>query len=427
MTLFLTSAQIAAVIAAKNRDIPIAIDVPDVETLLAKEEPRHRRYYLNKVKNREGFSYYVRYTENGRLVPSRWTTGTDNLLRAHGFARENRERLLAAYHEKKDDSRNIYKVLPLYFCDHSPYLENEKQQGRTMSEHTRTYYHNFITGTVVPFFHRERVHVWADVTVPVLARLQDKLIKSNKPQTVNQKLGALEMVFSRFFSRGFIPETPFTLLKPLRVRQENLYNRGCYDLEALRGVFGKRWKDPYSRLLCLTIYATGMRNTEIERLKVGDIITHNRITFFDITKSKTANGLRLVPVHPYLAGEIRKHLARTGGTETGHIFSGGGRHIQTPVYREAALALASALKISGEEMDGRRITFYSGRAYFRTLMDACGLGDVDEYFMGHKVTRDVARRYNHKDRQGRDRLAEKAKEVFKALDRYLFLPAAGRR
>jgi hypothetical protein len=40
--------------------------------------------------------------------------------------------------------------------------------------------------------------------------------------------------------------------------------------------------------------------------------------------------------------------------------------------------------------------------------------------MGHKVSKDVAKRYNHLDKQGKEKLLEKAHEVFSILDRRLF-------
>jgi hypothetical protein len=53
-------------------------------------------------------------------------------------------------------------------------------------------------------------------------------------------------------------------------------------------------------------------------------------------------------------------------------------------------------------------------------MNAHDLGDIEEYFMGHKVSRDVSERYNHRDKQGRKRLLTKAREMFKILDKTLF-------
>jgi hypothetical protein len=54
-------------------------------------------------------------------------------------------------------------------------------------------------------------------------------------------------------------------------------------------------------------------------------------------------------------------------------------------------------------------------------MNSEGLGDdIEEFFMGHKVSGDVSKNYNHKDKQGKQKLLEKAKEVFAILDSKLF-------
>jgi hypothetical protein len=40
--------------------------------------------------------------------------------------------------------------------------------------------------------------------------------------------------------------------------------------------------------------------------------------------------------------------------------------------------------------------------------------------MGHKVSKDVSERYNHRDKQGQKRLSAKAREMFKIQDKTLF-------
>jgi hypothetical protein len=40
--------------------------------------------------------------------------------------------------------------------------------------------------------------------------------------------------------------------------------------------------------------------------------------------------------------------------------------------------------------------------------------------MGHKTSGDVSRRYNHKEKQSRDRLEEKVRLAFSILDKKLF-------
>jgi len=40
--------------------------------------------------------------------------------------------------------------------------------------------------------------------------------------------------------------------------------------------------------------------------------------------------------------------------------------------------------------------------------------------MGHKVVADVKKLYIHRDKQGKERLVKKAKQVFSILDRCIF-------
>ena len=54
-------------------------------------------------------------------------------------------------------------------------------------------------------------------------------------------------------------------------------------------------------------------------------------------------------------------------------------------------------------------------------MNSENLGDdIEEFLMGHKVSADVAKRYNHRDKQGREKLIEKTQRVFEILDKCVF-------
>jgi len=63
--------------------------------------PRGRGYWLSKIPSKKnGFTYYVRYMHQGIVVPSRWTTGTNDPVEANNWAVINRERLLSSYFGK---------------------------------------------------------------------------------------------------------------------------------------------------------------------------------------------------------------------------------------------------------------------------------------------------------------------------------------
>lgn len=383
-------------------------------------------FSLAKVPSKKhGFLYYVRYIENGKLVPSRWNTHTNNPEEAEQFARENRERLLTAYRRKKQPEHDLYAVLEAYYQDGSPYLQKEKLRGRTFGKKALSVYRNFIKKTAVPFFRENGVKNFGDIGAPLVVKLQDCLLsRGNKPQTVNSYAGCLRAVFEHLVMRGIIADNVFNKVAALKTAGEDCTARGCHEINRVRGVFNKKWEDKTSYLLCLMIYSTGMRNSEIERVKAGDIMAVEGCRFVNVRDSKTRNGIRLVPLHDFVYRKIAAHIAASGKRAGDPLFlfskTGKAGHNQTAVYKKANADMASAMKVSGSELAKQHITYYSGRHFWKTVMNSEDLGDVEEYFMGHKVSGDVAKRYNHRDKQGKEKLLEKTREVFKILDRRLF-------
>jgi integrase len=163
------------------------------------------------------------------------------------------------------------------------------------------------------------------------------------------------------------------------------------------------------------IYTAGMRNSKIRMVRLSGIQIIDGCRFIRIEKSKTANGARLVPLHKTLHEKI-KTWALKNRKGQGLLFD-----CSREKFKSANSELARRLKAGGEELERENITFYSGRHFWKTLMSAEGLGeDVEEIFMGHKVSGNVAKLYNHRDKQGRSRMTKKAKQVFSILDRCVF-------
>jgi integrase len=387
-----------------------------------KSRKKHKGYNLVKVPNKKhGFLYYVRYTENGRLIPSRWNTHTTIREDAEQFAEANRLRLIESY-RTRDKAPTLYTILEAYYQENSPYLAIDRKRNRVLGKKTRSVYRNFIKKIFIPYLKAKQIHTFSEVTPPVIAGLQNMLLqKGKKPQTINRYLGCAGSVFSHLLMTGVLRENIFSRIKPLRSRKKDSRVRGCYDIDIAAGVFKTPWEDRLSYLLCLVIYSTGLRNSEIERLRAGDITRVGKHYFLNIRESKTENGIRIVPLHPFVRKQLEVWIEGTGKTAGEYLFTLNGGHNQSTLYKKANLDMGARLGKSAAELEERGISFYSGRHYWKTLMNAGGLGeDIEEYFMGHKVSGDVSRRYNHKDRQGRDRLEEKVSQVFSILDKKLF-------
>jgi integrase len=382
------------------------------------KQPKY--FSLSKVKNkRHGFLYYVRYIdiESRKLVPSRWCTHTNDKEEAEKYAVENRERILKEYTYKKNEG--MYAVLAAFYKEGSKYLENERNHGRRLGTKTRSMLHNFAKKVLMPFLRRKKIQNFEEITPPVINDLQNYLLKKgNKPQTINKYMGCLKAVLNYMVMHGRIKENVFSKAVMLRVNGSQYRVRQCYKIDSLKGVFKNPWEDNLSYLLCLVIYSTGMRNSEIEKIRAIDLIRLNGNDFINIQNSKTESGTRRVPLHPFVHKKLLAHISANNYKADDYIFSKNGRHIQSPVYRKANADMGNVLKINDVEKQG--ISFYSGRHFWKTLMSSEGLGDIEEYFMGHKVTSEVKNLYNHLDKQGQKKLIKKTREVFKILDRYIF-------
>jgi integrase len=398
-----------------------------LKTLDAHFSPKRqpKGYNLAKVPSKKyGFLYYVRYIEKGKLIHSRWNTRTNDRSAAEKFAQENRERILSAYHAKRSDAaKTVYSILKSYYSEKSPYLADAEKRGRTINRKTKSIYHNFINKVLIPFLKQNGVVTFDDITAPVIAKLQTSLLtKGNAPQTVNRYCNAVKSIFESLVMDGTIRENVFTRVLPIKEQDTTTKPRGCYEIGRVNGVFNRRWHEEKEYLLCLVIYSTGLRNSEIEKIRAGDLITIKGCHFIDIPQSKTKNGVRIVPLHNFVYDRMAAYIEKHGIDAGAYIFSAKGGSNQSTLYNSANALLGKRLKIPEAELEQQRITFYSGRHHWKTLMNANGLGDVEEYFMGHKVSRDVAKRYNHRDKQGQRIIVRKAKEVFAILDRWMFKP-----
>jgi integrase len=389
-----------------------ALKVIDADCVNSK---RRKGYNLQKVENKKlGQVYYVRYSYQGKLF--KFHTHTGSLDEADRFARENKQRLIEQYvrsHEAK-----TYIILEQFYEANSEYLLCEEKRNQKISDRIRKEYAAVIKNRFIPFLKKKSIKIFNEITPHILEDFQDTLpAEKMKPQSVNNVFKAVKRVFKYLLRKGIIKENPCDFVHYIPVHREDQEARGCYELEKLKGVFARRWKDELSYLLCLLVYSTGMRNSEITKITMEDILNIGGCFFIDIKESKTPSGVRTVPLHNFVYGKIKNYCSKKGIKDKEPIF--GWRSPST--FVKANKELAVRLKVGEEELWQENISFYSGRHFWKTMMSAGGLGeDIEEIFMGHIVSSNVAKRYNHRDKQGKDRIVKKAKQVFKILDQYIF-------
>ena len=376
---------------------------------------RSKGFNLVKRENKKlGYVYYVRYSHNGKMLPTKWNTHTNNKEEAEQFAREHKAGLVERYLRSHDTE--LFSIFEHFYEPQSAFLVCEEKRNHQLSERCRKEYHAVIKNKLLPFLREQKITHCQGITARTLADFQDKLLSGNvKPQTVNNNLKVVKRILAYLTRKNMICENPGMVVRYIPVHQCDQEARGCYELKKLEGVFNRSWRDNLSYLLCLLIYTTGMRNSEIKRFRMTDIVRINQCRFINIKESKTPSGVRLVPLHDFVYRKLTAYSS--GKKQDAPLFD---FHNEVFFIRANA-ELALRLRVDEARLRAEHITFYSGRHFWKTLMNSEGLGeDVEEIFMGHKVSNDVAKRYNHRDKQGKQLMVKKARQVFSILDRHIF-------
>ena len=372
---------------------------------------------LMRPHKKMGFVYYVRYWHEGKMLPSKWSTRTNDYEKAREFAEQNRKALISTYlAPQRNDVQCFFEE---FFDIGSAVYESECRRNGELSEEKRKRYRSVILNEFIPFLKLKQVRSFEEIDVPFLDDFQDALLaKGMKAVSVNNQLIAVGKVMKYLTRKGIIKINPYINLSPVPARQEEKRTHGCYELARMKGVFNdeSRWADKTSYILNLIIHTTDMRNSEIRRFRKKDIKEIDGCRFIEIIESKTLNGLRLIPLHDLVYEKIRNYAK--GKNDEAFIFEG---FSSCHKFVKASSDLGKMLGVSTEYMKQNNITFYSGRHFWKTLMNANGLGeDVEEVFMGHRVSSNVSKLYNHRDKQGKERIVKKAREVFLILDECIF-------
>jgi hypothetical protein len=182
-------------------------------------------YGLVKIPNKKhGFLYYVRYYENGRMIPTKWNTYTNVLDVAKEFAEKNRIKILDEYHKKQSmndtnvkDYRNMFGILKSFYSENSIFLNYYKKLNITISDDVRIYNNNIINKIFIPFLKKNNVKTFNEITAPTIGNFQLYLIDKNKtPHCIRRYIRALEYVFSNLVMMGIIETNVFERIPKIK-------------------------------------------------------------------------------------------------------------------------------------------------------------------------------------------------------------------
>ena len=397
-----------------------------------------QEFSIIKRHGKNGPTYYVRYFQNNKMIPSQWSTKTDIYEKAIDFSRANREKLLKKYFHRKE-GKTLFSILKKYYIKNSSYLIIDAVRGRKLNDSSRKILHGFILNTFIPFLQKNNIKEFEEINAVLINRFQNYLLleKNILPQSINRQIGGIKAIFSHLFMTGVVETNLIKDIVPLRTIKKKI--RECYSLDELEGIFKNEWPDRKMYLLCALIYTTGMRNSEIQNLKVSDVTSADtaeggfplatlsenadvggKISFLSITRSKTSSGIRKVPLHRKVKEVLDLWIAQNRLSENNFLFVNNENQRFYRYARNANNYLGSLLGKTPEELFTQNITFYSGRHFYKTMLNNYNLGDVEELFMGHSVNKNVSEIYNHKNKRGERELLKAAARALEIIDECLF-------
>jgi integrase len=287
-------------------------------------------------------------------------------------------------------------------------IDVERGDRRPITELVRKQYLGFITKTFIPFMKEERKkYSLKDIDTLDIITLQNHLLKDDKKpmksQTINNNISGIKKVFEHLFRYKKITYNPFA--SKLSMTRKSRAT-GVYEQTELKNVFSEWWlEDKLSYLLNLIIYFCGLRNEETSSLRVCDIVDtldgkqyeNHFLLVCENISGKTKNAKRLIPLHSFVYQKLMEYIEENNKKENDFIFDDD----LGKAFKVANILLGAKLGYSEEELENENIRYYSGRHFWKTAMNSGGLGeDVEELFMGHRVSQDVKRIYNNKDKIG---------------------------
>jgi integrase/recombinase XerD len=185
-------------------------------------------------------------------------------------------------------------------------------QRRNFTESTRRAYLRIIE-EFAGYFHRPPDQLGPEHIREYIAHLfRDKKLADN---SVNQAVGALRFFFVKMLKRPWtVEETPYP---KKRMRLPVILSRD----EVARLIDSA--SNQFHRTILMTLYATGVRRTELAQLKLTDIDSERMVLHIQNGKGRKD---RDVVLSPHLLEELRQHYRRLLRKPATWLFPGGQQH-----------------------------------------------------------------------------------------------------
>jgi integrase len=419
-------------------------------------------FYLLKIPSKtykSGFYYAVKYKDfdTGKWLRTKTSTNTDNETVAKAFAIENREAIINKYKihaeilHKKNDGKEFYKMLKEYYTPLSDYLKDDYVNGKKIiDKKQRDLNISFITNYLIPYFKENKINSVPEITRTVYSNLKlylqnVKNKKGNKITTksINNKMISFIRILQYHERHEIILKMPFTkgggLIKVSQEEKKNRKKPNPLPTKYLKGIFKITINKKDGRENSLLYYTlsligltTGMRDSEIGRIKVSDIIYvmndgyfyvkayNHKTEYYNVEET---DEYRKIPLHPFVVKKIKYYIKEKNIGKNDYLFgipkmnedtNQIDGHLHFSKTHKAIMFLYKQIKIKEDlelpsieelekELNKKRIVFYSLRHTFHTL---CGLytkndnglirnADLIDYFTGHNSGSSMRSNYTH--------------------------------
>ena len=385
-----------------------------------------RSYYLFKrASKKQGFIYQVKYIDpdTNKILPTKYSTNTNDLQTAILFAERNKEALLKQYSGKAE-----LKVLENYFVEGSQYLEFEKMEGRNLTSFVVKQRYGFMRKHIIPFFQSKKIRFLSQITPIHITELNDNLSKKGlNPQTINQNLYSFKKCLILLRKMGKLTLNIESCSFTRKGTSQAMKKREVYELDTLKGIFSKVWRRGLSKILCKIIYFTGMRNSEIMKIQFNDIQKNeNGIYFLNVRGTKSKSSVRVVPIHNTLYNDLETYIKENRIDIDKPIFG----NACNDTFRRANFDMGKILGFKRKFLVEKGICFYSGRHSYCSMMaisNADKLADIpieaQQVFGGHCINKAELekmgiKQYDYIHLNSNSFINRKGIEVLKMIDHY---------
>lgn len=342
----------------------------------------------------KSLSYYVKYRNDEGLLISPVSTKQRTYAAASAWAIANRDRIVGKSYERKGDP--LGELLTSFYAEGSKRLKHRADRGKPISDEYRIHCEGYCKNHFVPFFIENSIKSVHDIRRPLLRELQDDMReKGLTAKTVNSAISALRVIFDYLMDEEQIDYNPCHGLKPLVVQGQE--ERGTFSLDNVKAVFKMEWPDQRSLLLAELGACCGLRNSEINALRVSNLLEKNGHHYLDVKnahtatrKTKTEAGKRKVPLLPRLATHLKEHIEIMGLSEADYLFweqrEGKLQSLPPKVFGQSVIDTAKLLGLSEKYLNDNNITFYGWRHFYNSLLIAVGINPYRvKVLMGHSL------------------------------------------